>query len=172
MAVIAGTRELARRLEPVLSLVSWLYLAVLLCLAAWVGVVWAAFGWHPVVVVDAALAPSVRAGDVVLVGAPGEGQLSPGALVATGSPGPLVVARLEQVLPDGTYRVLGGDGVPGVSASLAPDDVRGVGRLLVPAIGAPLAWLRTGRGLLLGGAGLLTAAAALLALRPVRAAPA
>lgn len=128
------------RLAPVASLLSWFYLSVVLWLLVWILLAWVALGWRPSVIHTDQLAPDVRAGDVMLLGRVADGLLGPGAIVALerGAPGGSSIARIREVTPGGTY-VLSSD------VEIAADEVRGVARLLVPAIASPLVWLRAGR---------------------------
>jgi hypothetical protein len=131
------------RLVSAASLVGWFYLTLLLWLAVWVGATWTALGWHPMVVTTEDLRPTVKPGDVLLVGDAGEGSLASGAVVTAGRPEGPQVMMIGDVTPQGTYLV--GDDI-----EVQPDEVTGVGRLLVPALGSPIVWWRDDRvGLLL-----------------------
>lgn len=126
------------RVLPIVALVGWFYLAVLMSLAVWIALTWVALGWRPALVSTEELLPELRPGDVVMIGAPGDGSLLPGAVIRVGRDDQARIARIEEVTAAGDY--VSRDGL-----TVGRDDVTAVGRLLVPAVGSPLLWLRDGR---------------------------
>lgn len=129
----------------ILGVVAWLYMTVLICLGAWVVFVSVSFGWRPVVLTSTSMAPSAKTGDVLLLSDPPPSSLSSGTIVAFDDPElGLVTHRIVAVNDDGTYRTKG-DFNPDLDvASIAPDQVVGVGRMLVPLVGLPVSWLHSG----------------------------
>jgi signal peptidase len=116
--------------------------------AAWVvvGLVAAALGpaligWTPHVVTSGSMNPAVIRGDVVVTDWVDGRHLRPGqvALFDTGT-GP-TVHRVVEVLPDGTYLTRGDANASVDSTPVAPNQVRGVVRMVVPLVGR-LALLR------------------------------
>lgn len=105
-------------------------------------------GWHPYVVLSGSMDPALAAGDVVLVAPVADPSALPGGRIA-------LVA--DPARPSGSYvhRVVGhrdGDlitrGDANVSADgtpVAPRQVRGEVRLVVPAIGLMSLWVHEGR---------------------------
>lgn len=138
----------ATRLRAV-SLVAFALSTLWLALVAWL----AAFallpvllaGWDPTVIVSGSMSPLIRAGDVVLVDEHDGSPLSEGAVISFADHrGVLVTHRIAEVRDDGTYVTRGDANGSADSDPVAPADVVGVGRLLVPYIGAPTAWWSEG----------------------------
>lgn len=118
-------------------------------------------GWSSVVITSGSMAPSIESGDVV-VAAPSDGRgLVPGTVVVfrdDAGPG-LVTHRIVSVNDDGTYETRGDANRVNDSAPLAPDQVVGVAKILVPLVGLPVLWARTGAWLNLGAWAAVTALA-------------
>jgi signal peptidase I len=141
-----GAREFVRRVRPALSLVASLYITIQLCLVAWVAVPAVALGWTPRVVLSNSMNSGLRAGDVVLVGRTPTGQLPVGTMVVFDDPetAASTIHRIVDNDLDGAYRTKG-DANPTVDpAPVRREQVRGVGRLLVPLVGLPVMWFQTG----------------------------
>jgi signal peptidase I len=120
-----------------------------------------ALNWSPLAITSDSMAPAIRRGDLLLAAAnPGAG-LGPGTVVVfedSGS-GSLVTHRIAAVNLDGTYSTRG-DANRGLdSTPLRPEQVIGVGRLLVPLVGLPLVWVWSGQWLHLASWATLTALA-------------
>lgn len=103
-------------------------------------------GWNAVAITSDSMAPSIRAGSIV-VASPSDGVgLGPGTVVvfkdSYGSG--LTTHRIIGVNDDGTYRTAGDANSQPDSTPLRPDHVIGVGRALVPLLGLPLAWYSEG----------------------------
>lgn len=134
-------RRLMVRLRSAASVAGSLYLAIQLCMAAWVAVPAVALGWAPEVALDGAMAPSLGPGDVVLVDRRPAVAVGVGDLVVVDGR----VRRVAKVAADGTFRTKGdAEGRVGRARHEAAA-VEGVGRLLIPAVGAPVLWWATGR---------------------------
>ncbi len=102
-------------------------------------------GWSSVVITSGSMTPSVAAGDVI-VAAPHDGHgLGPGTVVVfrdAGRPG-LVTHRIVAVNEEGTYQTKGDANRIGDSTPLTPQQVVGVGRIMVPLVGLPALWAWT-----------------------------
>lgn len=128
------------------SIAASLYLAVHLCMAAWIAVPVLALGWSPDVATGDGMRPSLRPGDVVLVDRRTTADVPVGALVVLDGrhvDGRDTVRRVAEVTRDGGLRTKGDADVRVDERVARPDEV-GVGRLLVPLVGTPAMWWATG----------------------------
>lgn len=131
------------------ELLSSFYLWLLCWLVVSVAVPVLAIGWEPVLITSGSMGPTISPGDVVLLGeppAPGDDLLQPGTVITfrdPGDPDALITHRIDETREDGLYRTRGDANGRPDSAPVAPDDIVGVGRMLVPLIGLPVLWLRT-----------------------------
>lgn len=142
------------------ELLSSFYLWLICWLVLWVAVPVLAIGWQPVLITSGSMGPTISAGDLILLGeppAPDEEMLSPGAVITfrdPSDPDALITHRIDDAREDGLYRTRGDANGQPDSSPVAPEDVVGVGRMLVPLIGLPVLWLRADMlsfGLFLGG---------------------
>ncbi|ACU38239.1 signal peptidase I [Actinosynnema mirum] len=146
--------------------------ALTLALCAFAPVLW---GWRPVVVTSGSMEPLVRPGDVVLLDpTPDREPLVGDVVVYSRSDAPSVTHRVVGRDDDGRYRTRGDANPTPDAASVAPEDVLGRVRGLVPGLGAPALFLHRHPSAavplaVLGGAGLLVL---LLSRRRPRAAAA
>jgi signal peptidase len=144
-----------RRLTPALSILCWFYLSVVAFLFAWVVVVWAVVGWKPMVVTTGSMQPAINPGDIVLAAPPEpDVRLDVGTVITfedPNRPGELITHRIEAVNPDGTYSTRGDANSSADSYDVAPEELSGVGRLLVPSVGLPRVWMDEGRLAILVG---------------------
>lgn len=104
------------------------------------------FGWRSYVVLSGSMTPSIWTGDVVIAAPPRPGDLSPGRIVVFREPGTrqrILVHRVDRVLLGGALNTKGDANARADSTPVPTDDVRGVVRLRVPAVGLPVFWLRT-----------------------------
>ena len=126
-------------------LVCWLYLSALAWLGAWLLGAKLAVGWAPHVVVSQTMAPSLARGDVVIEQPTRGHRPAVGDVILYRRPtGSLVSSRVVGIAPPSAVLVQG-DAQPASARALVPDrDIMGVGRLVVPLIGLPLAWLDVG----------------------------
>jgi len=109
-------------------------------------------GWSSVAIVSDSMAPSIRSGDVV-VAAPHDGiGLGPGSVVVFQDPAGdgLITHRITAVNEDGTYQTKGDANRVNDSTPLTPDQVVGVGKILVPLVGLPSIWVWTDAWLVFG----------------------
>ena len=163
-----------RRLTPALSILCWFYLSVVAFLFAWVVVVWTVVGWKPMVVTTGSMQPAINPGDIVLSAPPEpDVRLDVGTVITfedPGRPGELITHRIEEVNPDGTYSTRGDANSSADSYVIEPEELTGVGRLLVPAVGLPRVWMDDGRMVIVVGWAISTVLAIWGALhRPRRA---
>ncbi|MET4052518.1 signal peptidase I [Frigoribacterium sp. PvP054] len=116
-------------------------LATAVCLLLWAAVP-ALWGWSPTTVVSGSMAPAIVAGDVVVAMPVATDDLDAGQVLLVDDPdraGALRLHRLVDTTDDGLR--LRGDANADVDSSLVPTEaVRGVGVLLVPAIGSAMLW--------------------------------
>ena len=138
-----------RRITPALSILCWFYLSVVAFLFAWVVIVWAAVGWEPMVVTTGSMQPAINPGDIVLSAPPEDGvRLDAGTVITFEDPvrpGELITHRIDTVNPDGSYTTRGDANSSADSYEVTTDELTGVGRLLVPAVGLPRVWMDEGR---------------------------
>ena len=130
-----------RRITPALSILCWFYLSVVAFLFAWVVIVWAAVGWEPMVVTTGSMQPAINPGDIVLSAPPEDAVVLDAGTVITFEdpvrPGELITHRIDTVNEDGTYTTRGDANSSADSYEVTTDELTGVGRLLVPAVGLP-----------------------------------
>jgi signal peptidase I len=162
--------RLAGRILPAAQLVLWLYLYLALVLAAWVGLGWGVGGWTPVVITSGSMAPTIHPGDVLLIERQPE-LIGQRAIIVFNRGPDRVAHRVLSVEGDSYFTK--GDANPAPDADLvSPDQVLGIARLLVPAIGLPAVWLEQGNRLALGAWAVVTVAGishmAVLARRVLR----
>jgi len=116
-------------------------LATAVCLLLWAAVP-ALWGWSPTTVVSGSMAPAIVAGDVVVAMPVAVDDLDAGQVLLVDDPdraGALRLHRLVDTTDDGLR--LRGDANADVDSSLVSTEaVRGVGVLLVPAIGSAMLW--------------------------------
>ena len=135
--------------------------AVMIWLAVWGLGSALTLGWSTLAITSDSMAPAIRRGDLLLAARHNGAGLGPGTVVVFEEPGSgsLVSHRIALVNPDGTYSTRG-DANRGLdSTPLRPEQVVGVGRLLVPLIGLPVVWAWSGQWLHLAAWATLTALA-------------
>lgn len=130
----------------VAELLASFYLWLVLWLVLWAAVPALVIGWQPVLITSGSMGPSISAGDLVLLGEPPRDELLTQGTVITfedpAVPGGLITHRIDGVREDGMYRTRGDANEAPDSTPVAPEQVVGVGRLLVPLVGLPVMWLR------------------------------
>lgn len=122
---------------------------------------WAAapaiLGWTPTTVVSDSMAPLIRAGDVVVTLPMEVARLRPGQILLVEDPdhdGRLRLHRFVDVTDEGQL-ITKGDANPAAdSTPVDPADVRGVGLVRIPFVGAPVVWLHERNVALLMATGL------------------
>lgn len=120
--------------------------ATLLGLALWAAAP-AVIGWHPTTVMTGSMEPRLRPGDVVVSRPVPAAELRLGQVLLADDPdqpGHLRMHRAVASGPEGTV-VTKGDANPGRdSTPLHRSAVHGVASLRIPAVAAPIVWLREG----------------------------
>lgn len=135
-------------LNQVVSLLAWVHLYLVSMLGGWVVIVLLATGWQPVVLTSASMTPALRPGDVLMLDEHPAERVGQRSVVTFQLPGAdhdqLVTHRVFEVLEDGHY-VTKGDANPTPDTDrIHPDQVIGVGRLVIPLIGLPVVWASQG----------------------------
>lgn len=117
----------------------------MLGLIAWIAVP-ALAGWQATVITSGSMGPVIRAGDVVVSRPYDGGLLHVGSVVTFRAPGGggLVTHRVVERQGPQTYRTKGDANAAPDSTLLSTENVGGVGRYRVPAIGLPTLWVREG----------------------------
>lgn len=132
-----------------IGLLCFFLLSTTICLLVW-AVAPTFFGWRPVAVTSGSMNPFITPGDII-VAQPQRGDgLGVGTVIVFQDPAGdgLVTHRIEAVTPTGEYTTRGDSNGMADSTPVAPQRVVGVGRLLVPMVGAPLVWAWEGRWVL------------------------
>ena len=123
-------------------------------------------GWRAVVITSGSMTPAIHRGDVVVARPHPGDSLKPGTVVVfREADGALVIHRIAAVNRDGTYRSRGDANALPDSTPLRSEQVVGVGRLLVPRIGAPILLVRQAGSTAFVALALLVAGAAAARLR-------
>lgn len=167
-ATVATARGRATKwLVPSLQFVATMYLQALVWLGLWVLIPSLFLGFSAVAVDSGSMSPAVRSGDVLLVKGY-EGQtLAPGRIVTFADrarEGKLVTHRVVGMNEDGSYQTKGDANRGADSTPVAPDQIVGEGRLVVPFIGRPLVWAALGNWIAFAAWALLTLLATLVAI--------
>ncbi len=153
-----------RLLRPVVTLATWAHLSTLAALCVWVLLGMSA-SWEPVTVTSGSMGSSLRPGDVLMVDEPQPELLAQGAVILFEAPsGELVTHRIEAVEEDGTLVTRGDANRTPDASRVDPEDVRGVGRMIVPLIARPLVWMGDGDLAPLAAFAALTIGALILAV--------
>jgi signal peptidase I len=116
------------------------------------------WGWKATTVMSDSMAPSVRAGDIVVAMPVADPAASLGHVILVDDPdhaGRLRLHRLVGVTADGSLITRGDANAADDSSPIAPDEVHGLAVIRVPALGMPFVWLREGRWELLLGAAVI-----------------
>lgn len=123
------------------------YLSTVGMLAIW-GLIPVLFGWHAVVVMSGSMEPRIRFGDLVAASPVTADSLKKGQVPIVSDPARperLLVHRVVRINPGQRTLITRGDANTHNDSTPVPFSlVHGLGRVLVPRIGAPIAWLRTG----------------------------
>lgn len=135
---------LRRRLVMAVDLVGWSALTVVGCLLVWIAGTAVGFGWRPLVLDGQSMAPALHRGDVAMIEPVAAGERLASGTVVTfrAASGDLVTHRITVLDPEGRYVTRGDANASDDVVTVDPGDVVGAGRLVVPAVGMPLLWLR------------------------------
>ena len=128
---------------------AWVHLYLLGTLGLWVLTATAVTGWTPVVLTTGSMSPMLRPGDVVLLEQSDDEPVVQGSVITFRRPGAdqPVTHRVFEVLEDGRF-VTKGDANPTPDTDRVDrSQVQGVGRLVIPSVGLPVVWSRTGNTL-------------------------
>jgi signal peptidase I len=102
-------------------------------------------------ITSGSMMPRLHPGDVVIAVSQGDTPITEGTIVVFEDPirGDLVTHRIVGINPDGTYTTKGdANGINDVTP-VPPENIRGVGRWVVPYVGLLRVWLAEGQWLLL-----------------------
>jgi signal peptidase I len=134
----------------------------------------AAFGGFDAMLISSgSMSPAIRTGDVVFIAATDGLDLEPGTVItfqdaALGDR--IITHRIDSVTEDGSYITKGDANLAPDSDAVAPEDVIGAGKALVPFVGLPAHWMKQGEWLPLS-LWLAATIAAIVSVMPVRRTP-
>ena len=126
------------------------YLFILLSLGVWVLLPTVVFSWAPVLVSSGSMSPAIEAGDIILIDEelPAD-PLAPGAIITYREPGQnpdrLVTHRIRHLDDGGAFVTRGDANDVDDARPVPPERVEGFARLLVPMLGLPIHWARSGQ---------------------------
>ncbi|MGI9601057.1 MAG: signal peptidase I [Acidimicrobiales bacterium] len=143
----SGQKDLQQLLGPTFSLLTWIYLYLLIVLAMWVLLTTAMTGWDPVTVTSGSMEPAIRQGDVLLV-TPIEEPAAQNSIITFERDGELVTHRVFAVNSEGYITKGDANSTPDTEV-VSFEDARGVTRLVVPFVGLPIVWAQNGNNLTL-----------------------
>ncbi len=136
------------------GLVALFFVSTGLSLLLWAVVPMLVLEWDPVAISSGSMEPGIRQGDVVVAQPfkrsllnPETGYLNPGMVVVFPDQARegRVTHRIVAVTPAGSYVTKGDANDRQDSSPVPPDQIQGIGRILVPMIGQPVVWLHDGR---------------------------
>ena len=108
-----------------------------------------ALGYRPVAVISGSMEPRISFGDLVLYQPNDLDGIAQGAIIVFDDPvidGGTIIHRVVEIDPDtGWLRTKGDANDDPDSVLVTEDDIKGVGRILIPYAGLPAAWVQTGR---------------------------
>lgn len=123
------------------------YVSTMIMLAVWAMLPSLALGWNPVVITSGSMQPTIQPGDIIVAAQP-QPSLGSGTVIVFDDPasGGLVTHRIWSARANGEYVTKGDANLQPDSTPITDQNVRGVGRVLVPLIGKPGLWLRSDLG--------------------------
>ena len=108
-----------------------------------------ALGYRPVAVISGSMEPAISVGDLVLYQPNDLDGIAQGAIVVFDDPvneGGTIIHRVVDIDPDtGSLQTQGDANGDPDSVLVTEDDIRGVGRILIPYAGLPAALIQTGQ---------------------------
>lgn len=131
----------------VVGTVSLAMLTALATLAVWAVAYPTVRGWSPTAVVSGSMAPAIDVGDILVAAPVDEARLKPGAVVVFDDPagGRFVTHRIVDVTDSGDLVTRGDGNAEDDSSRVRPEDVEGIGRLIIPFVGLPHSWVANGQ---------------------------
>ncbi|NNE10879.1 MAG: signal peptidase I [Ilumatobacter sp.] len=140
------------------GLVGLAAISVLVWSLVWAVIAPVVFGWSPVAITSASMEPRIATGDIVFVASSDGRDLEPGTVIVFDDPATdgQLTHRIVDVTADGDYVTRGDANGRLDSTPVPPDEVFGVGRMVLPAIGLPIVWIERAQWLVLLVAVLLT----------------
>ena len=111
-------------------------------------------GWQSASIISGSMEPVIRAGDVVIASNHDGVGLGPGTVIVFDDPvtGDLLTHRIVGLTPAGEYITQGDANRGADSTPVSPSRVQAVGRILVPFVALPRAWIAQGNWLALAAA--------------------
>ncbi|MDH3708162.1 MAG: signal peptidase I, partial [Acidimicrobiia bacterium] len=163
--------KIGQLVGPAVSMLAWVYLYLAALLGGWVLLTILVTPWQPVVVTSGSMQPTLRPGDVLLTSEHPIDLLAQQSVITFRSqidPDELITHRVVAVESDG-YITKGDANPTSDTDRVEPEEVEGLGRLVVPVVGLPIVWAQDGNiGALVAWA-VLTLAALAVALASSRA---
>ena len=123
------------------------YLASLcLGLVLWAMVPSLLMGWERALITTGSMEPSIKPGDIVLMAPAVADEIDPGAVVTFIDPvdGEATLHRVVSRNDDGDFRTKGDANRRPDSSLVSSDSILGEGKLLIPLVGTPLLWAKSG----------------------------
>lgn len=135
------TRASADKARFVTGLVGLAMTSILIFSILWAVVAPLVFGWSPIAITSGSMQPHIDAGDLVFI-EPSNGQnLQPGAVIVfQDTTAGRVTHRIVDTTPTGDYVTRGDANGRIDSTPVTPDQIIGVGRMVLPSIGHPIVW--------------------------------
>ena len=125
------------------------------------------FGWHSTVVSSGSMTPLIRTGSILVSSPVDPKTLRPGNVILfvdPADPARLISHRMVRADPQGKIITRGDANRQADSTPLPTENVRGLGRLLVPYAGQPYLWAKTGAWVPLGAWAFLSSLAVAIVL--------
>lgn len=105
-------------------------------------------GWNGTTVATGSMEPRISVGDMALTSPIDPDELVAGQVIGFEDPAGLsqdpILHRIIEVNEDGTFTTKGDANESPDSTPVPPENVIGIGRILVPAVGKPVVWLHNG----------------------------
>jgi signal peptidase len=155
-------RSIADKARFAVGLVGVAVVSAVVWLTMWAAIAPPAFGWSPVAVTSGSMEPRIDTGDIVIVEPFDGGVLAPGTVIVfdSSSSRGKITHRIVEVTASGDYVTRGDANGRIDSTPVSPDEIVGVGRMLVPGVGRPIVWVENGQWSMLVAAGLVLLLAA------------
>ncbi len=136
----------AGRVRFVVGLLGLAIVSAAVWLTLWASVAPHAFGWSSVAVTSGSMEPLINTGDIVVVEPYKGTDLQMGTVIVfDDASGGRTTHRIVAATPTGEYVTRGDANGRIDSTPVSPDEIVGVGRMLIPAVGNPAVWLGGGQ---------------------------